>query len=142
MHIHTLLICMLLMVIQKLKANLELVSKAWSLIDCLWKQVETGFQILTIIGENSKEFSENFYKKILDIRSGTPLAEANIVEVFINTIRLLIRTLPEILKGKDFDGYIYQLSDWGNLVPSLSIQANLLGEIALHLYTTGKQPER
>ena len=126
---------------KKYNETLESIMSAWTLIDSLWEQVELGFNILSIIGKDDPDFSHNFYNKIVDIKSGTPLADETIAEIYINTIELLIRSLPDVLKGKNYSGYLNQICESIDLIPSISSQSFLLGEIALHLFKFGKQLE-
>lgn len=126
---------------KNLKIILNKLIDSWKLIDRLWIRVEVGFNILSIIGSSAPDFSDDFYSQIIQIKKETPLADEVIAEVYINTVNLLIRSLPDILKGKEFLRYISHLQDSIAVIPALSVQSHLLSKIALHLYLFGKKSE-
>jgi len=126
---------------EKLRNILGLLINSWKLIDKLWIQVEVGFNILSIVGMSAPDFSHDFYNQIIQIKAETPLADETIAVVYINTVNLLIRSLPDILKSKNFFGHINQLQDSITLIPSFSVQSLLLSKVALHLYAFGKKSE-
>lgn len=126
---------------EKLNISLDLLYKSWERIDKLWVKVEIGFNILSIIGERANNHSKDFYSQITKLKNETPLAEATIVEVYINTITLLIRTLPDILKSKDSFKYIKNLNDAISLIPSFSVQSFLFSKVSLYYFANEKKTE-
>lgn len=120
---------------------LDLMINAWEEIDDRWSQIEICYTLLTIIKKDAPQFSKKFILKNNEYKSNTPLAEANIVEIYINTIRLIIRLLPDMLKNKNYPIIITKLVDYIKQIPSLSTQAILYCDIALILYSLGQQSD-
>lgn len=126
---------------EKAEDFLKALMNAWNMIDVLWSKLEIGFNILSIIGESVREFSNDFYKELSLIRSSTPFADKTIADVFINIVRLMIRSLPDVLKSKDYSDHLSNLKKVIRLIPSFSVQTLLMGEIALQLFIFEKQTE-
>ncbi len=116
---------------------------AWSKIDQKWNQVQVGFDLVTIVAETRPELARQFLERIKQEREATPLAEGVFIEVYINTLKLAIRTFPDISKSQDRDYVVYKrkLLEAIDQVPSHSMKSQLLAELALRLYLVGQEHE-
>lgn len=97
---------------------------ALSSVDEVWRQVELGFELASLLAEVDSGLARKLIKQSADLRGTTPLIDSQIAHVYVNTIRLAVRATPDLakLQPAEFSTYRQRLLALIGAIPSQSLQ--------------------
>ena len=113
------------------KEKFEKMIEAWSTIDPKWERVSIGFDLITIVAKQTPDLARELLEQVRTEYASTPLAEEMLARLYIHVIKLAIRTLPDILKSRDYVSYRERLIEMIQLIPSSAVQCQLMADLAL-----------
>lgn len=122
----------------------ERICSNWSSVDSTWELVEIGFDLATVISASSREHAKKLVDEARQKRDqDSSLVDAALAEMSANTLLLANRTLLGIAKGSDNElrASVHATTQHVARIPSVSIQCQLLADLALRLKLAEKDTE-
>lgn len=108
-------------------------------IDCLWEQVRTGFEISSILAAANRELASKMYFITNQQKDSSVFADERITEMYIETCKLIIRMVPDVLLRKDYRDKVYYCVKAIEQIPSTLNRSILLSSLALKCLSYGKK---
>lgn len=116
----------------------ETLKDSFHKIDCLWEQVQVGFEITKILAEVDRDFATTLYYLSEMQKNNSVFADSRITDLYIETIKLLIRIVPDVITKKDYKERIYLLINAIEQIPSTLERSILLSNLSIKCFTYGK----
>jgi hypothetical protein len=115
--------------------------ESWELVDREWQRVDIGYQIIAILANRAQDKARVLLDLITKEKDAKILANQNISNLYIQTIRLCLRTFSDVLKEKDYLAHRKKLIVAIQRIPSIEIRCQLLADLALRHFLGGKEQE-
>ncbi|MFK7691211.1 hypothetical protein [Paenibacillus sp. HJGM_3] len=125
--------------IEKVSNLFEFLKESYLKIDSLWEQVSCGFDVSSVLAKANRKLSIEIFTITEKQKNSSVFADERVTNLYIETCKIIIRIVPDILNSKDIDKRITYCIKAISQIPSLAERSILLSSLAIKCLTYNKK---
>ncbi|QSO54066.1 ATP-binding protein [Alicyclobacillus curvatus] len=105
--------------------------KALNTLDPITKRIEVGFRVTEMLASNHPNYARDVYSKMEMLKREQLFSDVRVEDLYIKMRRLMLRTIPDILKANEWREQVEFAKDTILHVPPVAERCELLSNLAI-----------